>query len=343
MTTRPIVTFGEIMLRLATPDYQRFSQASQFTVHYGGGEANVAVSLSQFGLPAYFITRLPHNDIGQAAINELRRYGVATDYILRGGSRLGVYFLESGASQRSSKVIYDRAHSAISEIQPGMVDWEEIFSHSGWFHVTGITPALSPSAADATLEAVQQARQQSVTVSCDLNYRKKLWSREQAEKTMSEIVNYVDVLVANEEDADMVFGIEAEGADIESGDVDTATYQKVAHQLMDKFPNLKLVAITLRESISAFDNRWSAVLWDGKDFYISRKYDIHIVDRVGGGDSFCAGLIYSMVSGKSLQETLEFAVAASCLKHTLHGDFNIVTQDEVHSFVEKGGSGRIQR
>lgn len=343
MNTKAIVTFGEIMLRLTTPEYQRFAQASQFSIQYGGGEANVAVSLAQLGLPAYFITRLPANDVGQAAVNELRRYGVAIDYILRGGSRIGIYFLESGASQRASTVIYDRAGSAISEIRPGMVDWKTIFENAGWFHVTGITPALSPSAAEATLEAVKEARDNALTVSCDLNYRKKLWTRQEARKTMAEVVKYVDVLVANEEDADMVFGIKAEDSDVELGTVDTKMYKSVAEQLMSRFPNLKYVAITLRESISAFDNRWSAVLWDGETFYTSKKYDIHIVDRVGGGDSFCAGLIYGMVTGLSSQEALEFAVAASCLKHSIHGDFNLVSAGEVTSLIEKGGSGRIQR
>jgi len=343
MKTKPVITFGEIMLRLATPEYQRFAQASRFNIQYGGGEANVAVSLAQLGLPAYFITRLPANDVGQAAVNELRRYGVTTDYILRGGSRIGIYFLESGASQRASKVIYDRAGSAISEIQPGMVDWKTVFENAGWFHVTGITPALSPSAAEATLEAVKEARNHGLTVSCDLNYRKKLWTRQEAQKTMAEVVKYVDVLVANEEDADMVFGIKAEDSDVESGTVDTGMYKSVAEQLMSRFPNLKQVAITLRESISAFDNRWSAVLWNGETFLTSKKYDIHIVDRVGGGDSFCAGLIYAMITGKSSQETLEFAVAASCLKHSIHGDFNLVSAEEVTSLIEKGGSGRIQR
>jgi 2-dehydro-3-deoxygluconokinase len=343
MKTKSVVTFGEIMLRLSTPGYQRFTQASQFDIQYGGGEANVAVSLAQLGLPAYFVTRLPDNDIGQAALNELRRYGVATDHIVRGGSRIGIYFLESGASQRASKVIYDRSNSAISEVKIGMFDWPHIFKDVGWFHVTGITPALSPSAAEATIEALRTAREGGLTVSCDLNYRKKLWTREQAQKTMNEAVKYVDVLVANEEDSDMVFGIHAEGADVETGSVRYESYKSVAQQLMERFPNLTHVAITLRESISAFDNKWSAVLWDGSTFYVSKKYDIHIVDRVGGGDSFCAGLIYGMITGKTAQEALEFAVAASCLKHTIHGDLNITSATEVSNLVEKGGSGRIQR
>jgi 2-dehydro-3-deoxygluconokinase len=343
MKTKPIVTFGEIMLRLSTPGYQRFTQAREFEIQYGGGEANVAVSLAQLGLQTFFITRLPDNDIGQAALNELRRYGVYTDYILIGGSRLGIYFLETGASQRPSKVIYDRAGSAIADVTAGMVDWDRIFTDAGWFHVTGITPALSPTAAEATLEALQYARKKSLTVSCDLNYRKKLWTREEAKRVMTEAVGLIDILVANEEDAEMVFGIKAHGSDVETGTIDTGQYKHVAIELMAMFPNLKYVAITLRESISAFDNIWSAVIWDGKEFVTSRKYNLHIVDRVGGGDSFCAGLIYAMVNGKTLGEIIEFAVGASCLKHTIHGDFNLTSAAEIKSLIDQGGSGRIQR
>ena len=338
-----VVTFGEIMLRLSTPGYERFVQAKQFDVNYGGGEANVAVSLANFGLDSYYVTRLPKNDIGDAAENELRRYGVNTEHVLRGGERLGIYFLETGASQRASKVVYDRSHSAIAEVAPGMVNWEKTLEGAQWFHITGITPALSASAAQATIDAVAAARKKGVTVSCDLNYRKKLWTREQAEKTMTQVMRNVDVAIANEEDAEMVFGIKAGATDVHAGKLDTAKYQSVAEQLMKKFPTLKKVAVTLRESLSASDNNWSAVLWDGSKFYQSRKYAIRVVDRVGGGDAFGAGLIYSLVSGKAAQDALEFAVAASCLKHTIPGDFNHVSVAEVDAHIKEGGSGRVQR
>lgn len=338
-----VVTFGEIMLRLSTPGYQRFVQSTQFDVNFGGGEANVAVSLAQFGLDAYFVTRLPKHEIGEAAVNSLRKYGVKTDYILRGGDRVGIYFLETGASQRPSKVIYDRAHSSIAEIAPGMVQWAEVFKGAKWFHITGITPALSAGAAEAAVEAVQSARQLGLTVSCDLNYRKKLWTHEQAEKTMTRLMQHVDLAIANEEDAEMVFGIKAGETNVQAGKLDIAKYQSVGEQLMKRFPSLKNVAITLRESLSASDNNWSAVVWDGAKFYQSRKYSIRIVDRVGGGDSFGAGLIYGLLSGKSTQDALEFAVAASCLKHTIPSDFNHVSIAEVESLIKEGGSGRVQR
>ena len=343
MASSKVVTFGEIMLRLSTPEFRRFVQADRFDATYGGGEANVAVSLAQFGIEAAYVTRLPKNELGDSALNALRRYGVKTDHILRGGERLGIYFLESGASQRPSKVVYDRSHSAIAEIAPGMVDWKNVFKGAAWFHVTGITPALSLSAAETTVEAVEAARDAGLTVSCDLNYRKKLWSREQAEKTMAQVMSHVDVAIANEEDAEMVFGIKAGETNVEAGKLDVAKYQSVGEQLMKRFPSLKAVAITLRESISASDNNWSAVLWDGKKFHQSTKYSIRIVDRVGGGDSFGAGLIYGIVSGKGYQDALEFAVAASCLKHTIPGDANHVTVAEVEALVRGGGSGRVQR
>ncbi len=343
MAGRKVVTFGEIMLRLSTPGYQRFGQARQFDINFGGGEANVAVSLAQFGLEVYYVTRLPNNDIAEAAIGELRRLGVRTDFILRGGERMGIYFLETGASQRPSKVMYDRAHSAIAEIAPGMVKWKDIFGGAGWFHVTGITPALSSSAAETTVEAVTTARQLGLKVSCDLNYRKKLWSREQAEKVMSKVMEHVDVAIANEEDAEMVFGIKAGETDVQTGKLDVAKYQSVAEQLMKRFGSLSKVAITLRESLSASDNNWSAVLWDGKRFFQSQKYAVRVVDRVGGGDSFGAGLIFSLLIDKSNQEALDFAVAASCLKHTIPGDFSYVTVAEVESLMKEGGSGRVQR
>ncbi len=342
MSTK-VVTFGEIMLRLSTPGYERFVQAKQFDINFGGGEANVAVSLAQFGLEAHYLTRLPKHEIGDAALNELRKYGVKTDHILRGGERLGIYFLETGASQRASKVIYDRSHSAIAEIAPGMVNWPEVLQEAKWFHVTGITPALSASAAEATIEAVKAARQQGVTVSCDLNYRKKLWTREQAQKVMASVMQNVEVAIANEEDAEMVFGIKAGETDVEAGKLEVARYQSVAGQLMKMFPALKKVAITLRESLSASDNNWSGVLWDGKTFYQSRKYGIRIVDRVGGGDSFAAGLIYGLLTGKDAPAALEFAVAASCLKHSVPGDFNHCSVAEVEELMKGGGSGRVQR
>jgi 2-dehydro-3-deoxygluconokinase len=337
------VTFGEIMLRLSTPGYERFDQAKQFEINFGGGEANVAVSLARFGMEAFYVTRLPKNEVGDACLNELRKYGVRTEHILRGGDRIGIYFLESGASQRASKVLYDRSHSAISEITPGMVKWSDVLTGAKWFHVTGITPALSATAAEATIEAVKAARSAGVTVSCDLNYRKKLWRRDQAEKTMTQVMQNVEVAIANEEDAEMVFGIKAGESDVHAGKLDAAKYQSVAEQLMKKFPSIKVAAITLRESISASDNNWSAVAWDGKTFYQSRKYSIRIVDRVGGGDSFGAGLIYGMANGRGLQDSLEFAVAASCLKHTIPGDFNHVSVAEVESLLKEGGSGRVQR
>lgn len=338
-----VVTFGEIMLRLSTPGYERFVQTKQFDVNYGGGEANVAVSLANFGLDSAYVTRLPKNNLGDAAVNELRRYGVNTESIVRGGERLGIYFLETGASQRPSKVLYDRSHAAIADVAPGMIDWAKVLEGAKWFHVTGITPALSATAAQATVEAVTAARSKGLTVSCDLNYRKKLWTREQAEKTMTQVMQNVDVAIANEEDAEMVFGIKAGETDVHAGKLDVAKYQSVAEQLMKKFPLLKKVAITLRESLSASDNNWSAVLWDGAKFYQSRKYAIRVVDRVGGGDAFGAGLIYGLVSGKPAQDSLEFAVAASCLKHTIPGDFSHCSVAEVESLLKEGGSGRVQR
>ncbi len=343
MSTPSIVTFGEIMLRLSTPGYSRFLQANSFDVNYGGGEANVAASLAQFGLNASYVTRIPKNEIGEAALKTLRGYGVNTEYVLRGGERLGIYFLESGASQRPSKVIYDRAGAAIAEIKPGMVDWNKVFEGKTWFHITGITPALSSSAAEASIEAVQAAKKAGLTVSCDLNYRKKLWTTEQAGATMSKLMAYVDVAIANEEDCHMVFGIHAEGSDVEAGVIDAHKYQEVASKMMQRFPNLKKVAITLRESLSASDNNWSAVLYDGKAFLQSRRYAIRIVDRVGGGDSFGAGLIFGMASGRSDADALEFAVAASCIKHTIPGDINVCSVAEVDALIKEGGSGRVQR
>ena len=338
-----VVTFGEIMLRLSTPGHERFAQARNFDVHFGGGEANVAVSLAQFGLEAHYVTRLPQNEIGDACISELHRQGVRTGAVLRGGDRVGIYFLETGASQRPSKVLYDRSHSAIAEIRPGMVRWEEVFKDAKWFHVTGITPALSASSAETTVEAVKAARQSGLRVSCDLNYRKKLWTREQAEKVMTDVVRSADLVIANEEDAEMVFGIRAGETNVQAGTLDVARYRSVCEQIVKRFPNVRQVAVTLRESLSASDNNWSAVLWDGTNFLESRKYSIRVVDRIGGGDSFAAGLIFGVVSGRSPQDALEFAVAASCLKHTIPGDFNSVSVGEVEALINEGGSGRVQR
>ncbi|MDK2823922.1 MAG: 2-dehydro-3-deoxygluconokinase [Clostridia bacterium] len=341
---KKVVTFGEIMMRLATPNYQRLIQANSFDVTYAGGEANVAASLANYGCDAYFVTKLPPHEVGQACRSYLRKYGVKTDYIKMEGERLGVYYLEAGASQRPSKVIYDRKDSAIAQITSGEMDWEEIFAGADWFHFTGITPALSDSAAEVTLEALKAAKKAGIKVSCDLNFRKKLWTSEKANEVMSGLMEYVDVLVANEEDAEKVFGIKAENTDITSGELDDAGYRQVAEKLTEKF-GFEKVAITLRESYSASDNGWSALLFDGekKEFYKSKKYDIHIVDRVGGGDSFCGGLIYGLISGMDNQTAIEFAVAASCLKHTIHGDFNLVSKEEVENLMKGDGSGRVQR
>ncbi|SFH24671.1 2-dehydro-3-deoxygluconokinase [Desulfotomaculum arcticum] len=340
--SKKIVTFGEIMLRLATPGYQRITQASDFEVTYGGGEANVAVSLANYGFEAYFVTKLPPNEVGEACRNYIRRFGVHTDYINMGGERLGIYFLETGAAQRPSKVVYDRANSAISKVQKGEFDWATTFDGAELFHFTGITPALSDSAAEVTMEAVQAAKSAGVLVSCDLNFRKKLWSPEKANKVMSELMQYVDIAVGNEEDAEKVFGIKAENTDIHAGKLDDSGYREVAQKLVEKF-DFQKVAITLRESYSAFDNGWSALLYDGKEFYNSRKYNIHVVDRVGGGDSFCGGLLYGLLSGMDNQTALNFAVAASCLKHSIPGDFNLVSKAEVENLMSGDGSGRVQR
>ena len=308
----------------------------------GGGEANVAVSLANYGMDAAFVTKLPAHEIGQAGVNALRRFGVDTSYIARGGNRVGIYYLEKGASQRPSKVIYDRAGSSIAEAVSSDFDWEKIFTGADWFHFTGITPALSDQVADICLEACKAAKEKGLTVSCDLNYRNKLWSREKAGKVMGELCKYVDVCIANEEDAADVFGIRAANTDVTKGKVDHEGYKDVAKQLADRFGFSK-VAITLRTSISANDNNWAAMLYDGKDYYFSKEYPIHIVDRVGGGDSFGGGLIYSCMNDYAPQETIEFAVAASCLKHTIEGDFNMVSVDEVKKLAGGDGSGRVQR
>lgn len=337
-----VVTFGEIMLRLAPEGYYRFVQAENFGATYGGGEANVAVSLANYGMDAVFVTKLPKHEIGQAAVNSLRKFGVDVSKIARGGDRVGIYFLEKGASQRPSKVIYDRAGSAIALAKPEDFDWNAIFDGADWFHFTGITPALGDGVAELCLEACKAAKAKGLTVSCDLNYRKNLWSREKAGKVMGGLMEYVDVCIANEEDASDVFGIKADNTDINSGKLSHEGYKQVAKKLADTF-HFGKVAITLRESISANDNNWAAMLYDGKDFYFSKKYAVRIVDRVGGGDSFGAGLIYALISQMGSQEALEFAVAASCLKHTIEGDVNMVSVDEVKKLAGGDGSGRVQR
>ncbi|HHT91747.1 MAG: sugar kinase [Bacillota bacterium] len=342
MENKKVVTLGEIMLRLSPPSYLRFVQASSFDAIYGGGEANVAVSLANYGLQSHFVSKVPAHEIGQSAINALRACGVNTDYVQRGGDRLGIYFCEHGASQRPSKVIYDRAGSSIAEAAPGEFDWKRILDGASWFHFTGITPAISDSAAAVTLEALQAARDLGVTVSVDLNYRKKLWSPEKAGRVMGKLMEYVDIIIGNEEDADQVFGIKAGRSDVTTGELHTEGYLDVAGELMQRF-GVEKVAITLRESLSASDNNWSAMLYDGKEFYQSRKYSIRIVDRVGGGDSFCGGLIYALIRGMDCSQALEFAVAASCLKHTIHGDFNLVSADEVELLSQGDASGRVQR
>jgi 2-dehydro-3-deoxygluconokinase len=340
--SKRVITFGELMLRLAPLGYERFVQASQFGATYGGGEANVAVSLANYGCDIEFVTKLPKHEIGQAAVNSLRRFGVGTRFVSRGGDRVGIYYLEKGASQRPSKVIYDRAHSAISEASPEDFDWAEIFQGVDWFHFTGITPALGTKAAALTLEACRAARENGVTISCDLNYRKNLWSKAEAQKVMSELAPYIDICIANEEDAADVFGIHAEGTDITSGQISHEGYKSVARQLVEKF-GFKKVAITLRESLSANDNNWAAMLYDGQEAFISRKYPIHIVDRVGGGDSFAGGLIYALLEGMTAQQVIDFAVAASCLKHSIEGDYNMVSVDEVTKLAQGDASGRVQR
>ena len=337
-----VVTLGEIMLRLSTPGFQRFVQADTLEVCYGGGEANCCVSLANYGLATRFISKVPNQEIGQSAINALRRYGVDTSFMARGGERLGIYFLESGASQRPSKVIYDRAHASIAEAKKEEFDFEEIFKDADWFHFTGITPALSDEAAELTLAAVKEAKKRNITVSVDLNYRKKLWSQEKAKEVMTTLMAYVDVCIGNEEDAENVFGIKAEGTDIHKGEIVHGAYEEVAKKIMERFP-VKLVASTLRESYSASDNGWSAILYDGEKSYLSKKYDLRIVDRVGGGDSFASGLIYGLVTDLPKEEALNFAVAASALKHTIPGDTNHVSVEEVRALMAGDGSGRVQR
>lgn len=337
-----VVTFGELMLRLAPENYLRFVQSDRLEATFGGAEANVAVSLANYGVNACFVSKLPEHEIGQSAVNSLRKYGVDTSYIVRGGERVGIYYCEKGASQRPSKVIYDRKYSSIAMAEEGDFDWNNILTGAEWFHFTGITPALSDSMAKITLEAVRTAKKLGLTVSCDLNFRKKLWSKEKACEVMSELMQYVDVCIANEEDAKDVFGIEAQNTDIEGGKLDREGYVSVAKQLTERF-GFKAVAITLRESISANDNDWSGMLYVAQKAFFSKKYSMHIVDRVGGGDSFGAGLIYALTHDMTGQEAIEFAVAASCLKHSIEGDYNLVSVNEVLGLAKGSGSGRVQR
>lgn len=342
-----VVTFGEIMLRLATPGYQRFIQSNNLNATFGGGEANVAVSLANYGIPAEFVTRLPENEIGDWCISDLRKQNVHVHNILRGGNRVGIYFLETGAVARPSKVVYDRAYSAIAEVKKGMFDWKEILKDTQWFHWTGITPAISQGAADVCLEAIKAANEMGITVSCDLNYRKNLWKYgKTASEVMPELVEGCDIILGNEEDAEKVFGIKPEGFQVAhtGGDVDAAEFESVCKQLMQKFPRAKKVIITLRGSINANHNTWGGCLYSDK-LYQSRRYDItHIVDRVGGGDSFMGGLIYGLITyPQDDQKALNFAVAASCLKHTIYGDFNLVSVKEVENLMKGDGSGRVVR
>lgn len=341
-----VVTFGEVMLRLATPGFERFGQSDLLNATYGGGEANVAVSLANFGIPVSFISRLPKNDIARACINELRGLGVDISDIVFGGERMGIYFLETGAVSRASKVIYDRSNSSIAQIKPGMIDWNKVLNGSTWFHWTGITPAISQGAADVCLEGIKIANSKGITVSCDLNFRKNLWKYgKTAGEVMPLLVEGCDLILGNEEDAEMALGIKPQGIDVTSGHVEALAYQSVSEQIINKFPRCKKVITTLRGSINANHNTWSGVLWDGKTLYEAPTYQItHIVDRVGGGDSFMGGLIYGLLTYKAdNQKALNFAVAASCLKHTIYGDYNRVTVEEVEKLMKGDSSGRVSR
>lgn len=337
-----ILTFGELMLRLAPTGYTRFMQNNTFEATFGGGEANVAVSLAQFGMDVDFVTKLPNNAIADAAIRELRGFGVGTQGITKGGDRIGIYYLEKGASQRASQVIYDRAHSSISEAQSSDFDWDTLFEGVTWFHFTGITPALNPQLVDVVIEACTVAKAKGITISCDINYRKKLWTKEEAHQAMTKIAPYIDVLIGNEEDAQNVFNIVSDDTDVVSGALNHSGYEDVAKKLSETY-GFKHVAITLRESINANNNRWSAMLYTDKQANFSRIYDLNIVDRVGGGDSFGAGLIYALSNNYSANKAIEFAVAASCLKHSIEGDYNRVSLSEVETLLKGDGSGRVQR
>jgi len=339
-----VVTMGEIMLRLSTPGFEKFIQADEFDVCYGGGEANVAVSLANYGHDAEFVTKVPKNPIGECAVAALRKMNVKTDNIAVGGERLGIYFLETGASMRASNVVYDRAHSSISEAKAEDFDFDKIFDGADWFHFTGITPAISDAAAELTEVALKAAKAKGVTVSVDLNFRKKLWTSEKAQKIMTNLMQYVDVCIGNEEDAEKVLGFKPGNTDVTSGELELAGYKDIFCQMVEKF-NFKYVISSLRESYSASDNGWSACIYDrdSKEFYHSKKYNVRIVDRVGGGDSFAGGVICGLLDGKNFKEALEFGVAASALKHTIPGDFNLVSRADVENLVGGDGSGRVQR
>ncbi len=339
---KKVVTFGELMLRLAPENYLRFVQSEKYEATFGGAEANVAVSLANYGVDAAFVSKLPSHEIGQAAVNSLRKFGVDTSKIVRGGERVGIYYCEKGASQRPSKVIYDRAYSSISMAKEEDFDWDQIFEGVEWFHFTGITPALSDDVAKICLTACKKAKEKNINISCDLNFRKKLWSKEKAGQVMGELCHYIDYCIANEEDAKDVFGIEADNSDIYGGKLDREGYISVAKKLTDRF-HFKGVAITLRESKSANDNDWSGMLYTNGEAVFSKKYSMHIVDRVGGGDSFGGGLIYALLNDYAPQAAIEFAVAASCLKHTIEGDYNMVSLSEVQNLAGGDGSGRVQR
>lgn len=337
-----VITFGEIMMRLNPEGYRRFVQADGFEASYSGGEANVAVGLAQLGIDAAYVTKIPAHEIGQCAVNEIRRFGVDTSLVVRGGDRLGIYFVEKGASQRASKVIYDRANSAMALAEPQDFDWNRIFNGADWFHWTGITPALGGFLPEICLEACKAAKERGLTVSCDLNFRKKLWTSEKAGEVMRELLPYVDVCIANEEDAKDVFEIEAENTDLNSGKLDEKAYISVAKQLAERF-GCKKVAITLRTSISASDNDWSGMLYSNGKASFAPTYHLRIVDRVGGGDSFGAGLIYSLANGYDDQKAINFAVAASALKHSIEHDFNLVGVSEIQTLAAGNASGRVQR
>lgn len=340
--SKKVVTLGEIMMRLSTPGFERFVQSDSFDVTYGGGEANVAVAVSNYGLDGVFVSKVPDNALGQAAINHIRRYGVDTQYIARGGKRLGIYFLETGASARASQVIYDRADASIADVDASEFDWDAIFEGADWFHTTGITPALSDKAAALTLAALKAAKAKGITTSIDLNYRKKLWSKEKAREVMTELCQYVDVCIGNEEDAETSLGFKSAGTDITKGELNLDGYKDVCKQMKEKF-GFKYIASTLRESHSASDNGWSALVYDGNEFYHTKQYEVRIVDRVGSGDSFASGFIYGLVTGLPMNEAAEFGVAASALKHTIPGDLNHATLSEVSALMKGDASGRVQR
>lgn len=339
---KKVVTLGEIMMRLSTPDFKRFVQSDSFDVTYGGGEANVAAALCNYGLNGTFVSKVPTNALGQSAINHLRRFGVDTQFVARGGERLGIYFLETGASMRASQVIYDRSHASIADVDASEFDFDKIFEGADWFHTTGITPALSDKAAALTEAALKAAKAKGITTSIDLNYRKKLWSKEKAREVMTRLCQYVDVCIGNEEDADTTLGFTSKGTDVTKGELNLDGYKDVFQQMKEKF-GFKYIASTLRESHSASDNGWSALVYDGAEFYSTKSYEVRIVDRVGSGDSFASGFIFGLVTGMKMGDAAEFGVAASALKHTIPGDLNHATLSDVKDLVGGDGSGRVQR